>query len=73
MNTQNSKDPMDGHIRSCNAIVKGLYVELQGHYLFYLVGNSHALDGADMGEAIWENDPTAVISEYLGVFIFYMP
>ena len=63
----------ENYYEDSNRSVKGLYVELQGHYLFYLVGNSHALDGADMGEAIWENDPTAVISEYLGVFIFYMP
>ena len=27
----------------------GLYLELQAHYLFYLVGNSHATNGADMG------------------------
>ena len=46
--------------------VDGLYVELQAHYIAYLMGNSHGLDGAYMGEADWSGDWTAALSEVFG-------
>ena len=41
----------------------GLYLELQAHYLFYLIGNDHALDGADMGPT--DVDSTGKLFELL--------
>ena len=41
----------------------GLYLELQAHYLFYLIGNEHALDGAYMGPT--DEDPTGKLFELL--------
>jgi len=43
--------------------ILGLYIELQAHYLFYLAGNSHAMDGADMGPT--SEDDTAMLSEWI--------
>ena len=39
----------------------GLYLELQAHYLFYLIGNDHATDGAYMGPT--DVDSTGKLSE----------
>ena len=41
----------------------GLYLELQAHYLFYLIGNEHALDGAYMGPT--DGDSTGKLFELL--------
>jgi len=41
----------------------GLYLELQAHYLFYLIGNDHALDGAYMGPT--DVDSTGKLFELL--------
>ena len=41
----------------------GLYLELQVHYLFYLIGNDHALDGAYMGPT--DVDSTGKLFELL--------
>ena len=43
----------------------GIYVELQAHYIAYCFGNSHAVDGADMGEASFSKDKTAWLSEII--------
>ena len=63
----------DNYYQNSNRTTEGLYVELQAHYIFYLIGNSHAVNGADMLEADWKYDKTAVISEIIGKFIFFMP
>ena len=42
----------------------GIYIELQGHYLFYLLGNSHG-NPAWLGKPNWELDWTAVLSEFI--------
>ena len=39
----------------------GLYLELQAHYLFYLLGNEHATDGCYMGPT--DEDPTGMLFE----------
>ena len=41
----------------------GLYLELQAHYLFYLLGNEHATDGCHMGPT--DEDPTGAAFEIL--------
>ena len=39
----------------------GLYLELQAHYLFYLIGNEHGKNGAHMGPT--KEDPTGNLIE----------
>ena len=48
----------------------GLYIELQLHYMAYLVGNSHGTDGAYMGVADWEIDSSAYLSEFIAELFF---
>ena len=48
---------------------EGLYAELQLHYVAYLMGNSHGMDGAYMGKATWQEDSSAVVSEIIGKII----
>ena len=48
--------------------VRGLYYELQLHYILYLIGNEHGTDGADMRSADWDEDWNAVIFEFMANF-----
>lgn len=59
----------ENYYQDSNRTAGGLYIELQAHYLAYLIGDSHALDGAYMGEASLEGDWTAYYSEKLGSWI----
>ena len=47
----------------------GLYIELQAHYIFMLLGNSHGEDGAYMGPADASGDITADFCESVASFI----
>ena len=51
--------------------VVGLYIELQVHYLLYLIGNSHGTDGSDMGNPDWDGDWTAALSELLARLLVF--
>ena len=46
----------------------GAYIELQGHYLGYLLGNSHG-NPAFLGDPDWSGDWTAALAEFIaGIF-----
>ncbi len=49
----------------------GIYIELQAHYIFYLFGNSHAVNGVDMGKATFKEggDSTALLSEIIAFIV----
>lgn len=49
----------------------GIYIELQVHYGLYLIGNSRALDGADMGKAGFSDgeDSNAALCEIVADLI----
>ena len=59
----------ENYYQDSNRTAGGLYIELQAHYFAYLIGDSHALDGAYMGEASLEGDWTAYYAEKLGSWI----
>lgn len=46
----------------------GIYIELQAHYLFYLLGNSHG-NPAWLGKPNWQVDWTAALSETIADLI----
>ena len=59
------------YYQDSNRTIAGLYVELQGHYILRPFKIPNVMNGADMGEAVWSVDKTAVISEVIATpFVF---
>ena len=60
----------DNHYQDSSRTAKGLYAELQAHYLFYHFGHPSALNGADMGEI--GEDKNARFFEIIGTAFFFI-